>query len=61
MINLIGADKVALGSDYPFPLGELQPGRMIESMANLDESTKEWLLSASALEWLNLDKSRFIN
>ena len=61
LIDLIGADKIALGSDYPFPLGEIEPGKMIESMTNLDESTKEWLLNGSALEWLNLDKSRFIN
>jgi len=61
LIDLIGADKVALGTDYPFPLGELEPGKIIESMTNLDKSTKEWLLSGSALEWLNLDKSRFVH
>ena len=61
LIELVGANRVALGSDYPFPLGEVTPGQMIESMTELDESTKQWLLSDSALEWLHLDKSRFVD
>src|SRR6266849_7248013 len=32
LIKLVGAHKVVLGSDYPFPLGEEQPGKLIESM-----------------------------
>ncbi|MGC2237773.1 MAG: amidohydrolase family protein [Pyrinomonadaceae bacterium] len=60
LVKLIGADKVALGSDYPFPLGELEPGKMIESMP-FDEETKAELLHGAALEWLNLDKNLFID
>ncbi len=30
MIELMGADCIALGSDYPFPLGEQVPGSLIE-------------------------------
>lgn len=33
-------DKVMLGTDYPFPLGELQPGALIESMDDFDEKLK---------------------
>ncbi len=58
VVNLIGADKVCLGTDYPFPLGELQPGKLIHSM-NYDDKKKEQLLSGSALEWLGLKKSDF--
>lgn len=29
-----------LGTDYPFPLGELQPGTLIESMDEFDETMK---------------------
>jgi len=50
---------VALGTDYPFPLGELEPGKLIESMS-YDAKTKERLLSGTALEWLNLEKKNFI-
>jgi len=59
LIKLMGADRIALGTDYPFPLGELQPGKLIESMP-YDPATKERLLSGSALEWLALSKNDFI-
>jgi aminocarboxymuconate-semialdehyde decarboxylase len=59
IVDLIGADKVALGSDYPFPLGENIPGSLIESM-DFDNKTKEQLLSGTALEWLNMNRSQFI-
>lgn len=55
IVDLIGADKVALGSDYPFPLGENIPGALIESM-DFDDKIKERLLSGTALEWLNMDR-----
>jgi len=51
LIDLVGEDKIALGSDYPFPLGEHEPGCLIESM-ELDEKTKRRLLGETALEWL---------
>jgi len=59
LIDLVGPDRVALGSDYPFPLGELEPGKLIKSM-DLSKNTKEMLLNGSALEWLGLDKKRFL-
>lgn len=59
LIKLVGAEKVALGTDYPFPLGEEIAGSLIESM-NFDEETKAKLLHGAALEWLNLAKDLFI-
>lgn len=58
LIDLVGADRVALGTDYPFPLGELEPGKLIESMP-YDDTTKSKLLHGSALNWLNIDVARF--
>lgn len=58
IIDLVGADCVALGSDYPFPLGENEPGKLIRSMPYSNE-VKERLLSGSALEWLNMKKELF--
>lgn len=60
LVNLVGADRIALGTDYPFPLGELEPGQLIESMP-YDEETKAKLLHGAALDWLNLDKSNFLS
>jgi len=58
LIKLAGADKVALGTDYPFPLGEEIAGSLIESMS-FDDKTKAELMHGAALEWLNLKKETF--
>lgn len=58
VVNLMGVDKIALGTDYPFPLGELQPGQLINSM-DWSAQKKEQVLSGSALDWLGLDKAQF--
>ena len=59
LMNLMGPNQLALGTDYPFPLGELQPGKLIDSMP-YDDKIKERLLSGSALEWLSLEKGLFV-
>ena len=58
IVNLMGADRLALGTDYPFPLGELEPGKLIHSMPYTDE-TKARMLAGTALEWLHMDRSQF--
>jgi len=60
LIKFIGAEHIALGSDYPFPLGEHEPGKLIESLS-YDIKTKEQLLSGSALKWLGMKKEIFIS
>ncbi|CAN5571763.1 amidohydrolase family protein [soil metagenome] len=50
-INLIGEDKVILGSDYPFPLGEHEPGKLIEE-SDLSGTIKEKLLYINAKTFL---------
>ena len=59
VVNLVGPERVALGTDYPFPLGELQPGTLIRSMP-WDDAQKEMLLSGAALQWLGLERGAFI-
>ncbi len=54
ILEIYGENQVALGSDYPFPLGEAIPGKLIESVAGLSDLTLERLLSGTALEWLDL-------
>ncbi len=53
LIDVLGEDSIALGSDYPFPLGEPRPGALIEAM-DLTNRTKERLLAGTAREWLGL-------
>ena len=59
LIELIGEEKIALGSDYPFPLGEHEPGKLIESIRDFSDQTKARLLGGTALEWLALEKDQF--
>ncbi|HMF20460.1 MAG TPA: amidohydrolase family protein [Gemmataceae bacterium] len=56
LIKLVGAKRIALGSDYPFPLGEHSPGALIESLSGIPKADKERMLSGTALEFLGLKK-----
>ncbi len=55
LIKLFGTQRIALGSDYPFPLGESEPGKLIESMKELSSKDKKQLLFGSAREFLGLN------
>ena len=59
LVNMVGPQRVALGTDYPFPLGELEPGKLIRSMP-WDDARKEMLLSGAALQWLGLERGMFL-
>ncbi|MDB5283020.1 MAG: 2-amino-3-carboxymuconate-6-semialdehyde decarboxylase [Bacteroidota bacterium] len=59
VIDLLGEDKVCLGTDYPFPLGESVPGEEIDRL-KLSKKSKDKLLYQNALNWLNLDKKNFL-
>ena len=59
VVKLIGEDKVCLGTDYPFPLGELEPGKLIHSMKYSQEK-KAKILGENAMDWLSLNKKDFI-
>ncbi|MCI0409921.1 MAG: amidohydrolase, partial [Acidobacteria bacterium] len=52
LLKLVGTERVALGSDYPFPLGEPVPGELIESLPDLTPQVRERLTSGTALEFL---------
>ncbi|MCW3077464.1 MAG: amidohydrolase [Bacteroidetes bacterium] len=53
VIDLVGADKVMQGSDYPFPLGESVPGELVRT-APISEKEKEKIMGLSAKAWLGL-------
>jgi aminocarboxymuconate-semialdehyde decarboxylase len=58
VINLFGSSRVALGTDYPFPLGELQPGNIIKN-SGLAIDIQADLLHGAALEWLGINSGTF--
>jgi hypothetical protein len=41
LVDLVGAEKICLGTDYPFPLGEQIPGKLIEETFPNNKETKE--------------------
>ncbi|MBK8606057.1 MAG: amidohydrolase [Chitinophagaceae bacterium] len=55
LIDLMGEDFICLGSDYPFPLGEHKPGKLIQKM-DLGKKVTSKLLYKNAVEWLGLKK-----
>jgi aminocarboxymuconate-semialdehyde decarboxylase len=54
LIQLFGPEKIAYGTDYPFPLGDLEHGRFIEQMNGLSDKAKSQILGKTALEFLGL-------
>jgi aminocarboxymuconate-semialdehyde decarboxylase len=58
ILDKIGPEKMMLGSDYPFPLGDLEIGAYLESMP-LSEKEKALLYHGSVLNWLNLSADSF--
>lgn len=58
LIDTVGIDRVMLGTDYPFPLGEQEPGSGINAL-RLSQSEQEQLFHASALSWLGCDIRQF--
>jgi aminocarboxymuconate-semialdehyde decarboxylase len=59
LIDLLGVDHVALGTDYPFPLGEASPGALIETL-KISQHHKSKLLGGNAMEWLGLKTKSFV-
>ena len=59
LIKLITPERIALGSDYPFPLGEKPAGKLIDSLYDLAPEIRDRLLAGTALEFLGLDRERF--
>ena len=53
VIDLLGEDRVMIGSDYPFPLGEDIPGEIITEL-NVSKAIKDKLNYKNALEWLSI-------
>jgi aminocarboxymuconate-semialdehyde decarboxylase len=52
-MSLIGSKRICLGSDYPFPLGDLEIGAFIENM-DLAQEDLDNIMYRSSLEWLGL-------
>ena len=59
ILTQLSSDKICLGSDYPFPLGDLEIGKFIED-SDIPREDVENIFCNSILSWLDLDKERFL-
>lgn len=57
LIERFGHEKVIMGSDYPFLLREINPGKVIDESLDLSDDVKKAILGENAAEFLNLKKS----
>ena len=54
LVDVMGDDRVMLGSDYPFPLGEQRSGSLVRQSPSLDVPAKARLLGGNAHDFFNL-------
>jgi aminocarboxymuconate-semialdehyde decarboxylase len=54
LANVMGDDRVMLGSDSPFPLGEQRVGTLIRQHQQLSATSKNKLLGGNAVSFFNL-------
>ena len=59
ILKIKGSKRVTLGSDYPFPLGDLEIGDSITKM-DLKSEEVEDIFCNSTLEWLNINKEDYL-
>ena len=60
LVKSMGEDRVMLGSDYPYPLGEQRVGSLIRSHDTLPATVREKLLHANAARFFGLGSTRAI-
>lgn len=54
VLKHVGSEKVCLGSDYPFPLGDLEIGKFIED-SDLPQQDIDNIFYKSTLAWLDME------
>ncbi|WP_432940583.1 amidohydrolase family protein [Kribbella sp. CA-253562] len=52
LVDTLGEDRVMVGSDYPYPLGERPAGEVVRKADFLSDGQRHKLLSANAMRYL---------
>ena len=52
LVDTLGVDRVVMGSDYPYPLGERPAGAVVRRASFLDDAARARLLSGNAEAFL---------
>lgn len=56
LVDVMGPDRVMLGTDFPFPLGEQQPGSAVRDCPGLSDAERALILGDNAAEFFSLTK-----
>ena len=54
LVKCSGPERVMFGTDYPFPLGEIDMGALVRNHPRLDAAQKTSILGANAASFFNL-------
>lgn len=54
LVKCSGAERVMFGTDYPFPLGEIDMGSLVRGHSKLDDKQKSSILGGNAASFFNL-------
>ncbi len=56
LLEVVGADRVVLGSDHPYDMGEMDPVGIIEGRHDLSPEQKSAILGGTAGKLLGMDR-----
>lgn len=54
LVDVMGAERIMLGSDYPYPLGETPVGTVVKNAAFLNDEQEAMILGGNAQRFLGL-------
>ncbi|MCZ6790107.1 MAG: amidohydrolase family protein [Chloroflexi bacterium] len=55
LVDSVGAERVMLGTDYPFDMGDHDPIRSVDSLSNLSDGQREMVIGGNAAALLKID------
>jgi len=54
LVDTLGVERVVVGSDYPYPLGERPAGRVVREASFLDDGERQQVMVGNARKYLGL-------
>lgn len=54
LVDVMGPERVMLGTDFPFPLGEQEPGSVVQECPGLSDAERTLILSGNAATFFSL-------
>lgn len=61
LIEQFGVDKIIMGSDYPFLLREIDPGKVVDGLEQLSQAERDAILGGNALSFLNVERGAVVH